>query len=199
MGLFRTDYMPQAVLPQRRITEYTIKADPLEINPKFCPHCGAAFIEGKDFCVECGNKKYTHYTMELYLPKNNMRAPEVADFVNDWLAQNPYLYNIQFEFDFAHWSNDFDRSGSTRVKRVMVSYNISDKPLPYQYGLAFIYRYTATLNFIRQNSFRGEDLVNEWAAQNPHVSVITYSGGRTTSTDNTYQYYQFVTYCAKPV
>lgn len=198
MGLFRTDYLPAAVTPERRITENTIQPLSPDKKPKFCTACGSALVEGKDFCVECGRKINTLYTKTFTLPKKYMRAPDVAEYLNDWLAQNPYIYDIRFEFDILHFSNDFDRKGSATVRGVELSYRISNKPLNFQYGIAFIYRYIATLNFFNQQKYKGEDLVKEWAEKNPHIKVKTYSGGRTTSTDNSYQYYQFVTFY-KPI
>ena len=193
MSLFNTDYLPAPQLPPRRTTPNTIK--PSASGPmKFCSKCGEPLIEGKEFCAGCGAPKATSGKIILPLPAPKLKGADLVAYVNDWIAQNPYLYNLRFDIDFEHWRNDFDRVGSTVVKQISVSYSVSDRPVSVQYGLAFLYRYKATLNVFGQMKYKGEDLVREWNGMYPDVKVITWNGGKTTTDNGVFEYYQFVTF-----
>lgn len=194
MGFFRTDYLPRAIFPPRTITANTIKPDSRQRT--HCNKCGAAYVEGKNFCVECGAPKLVSGSVSM---GDRYKATELAKYLTGWLASNPYLYNIKLSTHLNCISNDFDRVGSVRASNVVVNYAISQQPQDRQYGVAYVYAYRVTLNFTKINNITSEILVNEWRELNPDVRIEDWHGGNTITRDQgIYQMYALIVY-SKPV
>ena len=194
MGLFRTDYIPRAELPPRRITPNTIKPDSRQRT--HCNKCGAAYVEGKNFCVECGAPKTVFSSLSM--GDNRYKAKELAEYLTGWLAENPYLYNIKLSTHLNCISNDFDRVGSVRASNVTLNYAIAQQPYNRHYGVAYVYTYRVTINFSKILNVTSETLVQEWQQLNPDLKVEDWHGGHTTTREQgIYQLYALIVY-SKP-
>lgn len=191
MGLFKTDYIPRSVLPPRRVTENTIRNQGGKLTN--CPQCGAAFVDGKDFCVECGAKRLQRHTLQM--PVQRTKAVELAKYLTDWLAQNPYLANVSLSCDLRHMDNDFDRVGQVSATNVSLSYAIFDGENNNQYGVEYVYSYKATFNFMEVQNCTAKTLVERWQELNPDLTKVDWTGGRVTCASNgTYQLYALILY-----
>jgi hypothetical protein len=173
-----------------------MQSDPNIGKKKFCTKCGEPLLEGKSFCANCGSTVAERGTLRLPLPSNHMKPDEVINFVNGWLAQNPYLYNVRFEIEYIHYGNDIRRANATTVSSVTVAFDISQQPVAYRYGLAYIYRCKSVgpWSIRQQQQYNGADLVKEWNALYPSVEAVSYTGGRTVTDDAMFEYVQFVTF-----
>ena len=188
MGFFSTVHIPKTTLPQRRETANTIK--PQAQKDVFCPNCGSKYVEGKNFCVECGQTRIKKYTSKL--PAEKMYAIDLAEYLRNWLAENPYLYNIKLNCRLDFMPNDFNRIKQVFVREAEVSYSVADNPVNVQYGVEYLYEYKASLNVFKQNEVTSDYLVEEWKKNNPQYKVNHYICGRTRSNDGIYQYYCIV-------
>ena len=194
MGLFKTEYFPRPVFPARTITANTIKPDSRQRT--HCNKCGAAYVEGKNFCVECGAPRLV--TSSISMGENRHKAKELAEYLTGWLAENPYLYNIKLNARLNCISNDFDRVGSVHTSNVVVNYAIAQQPYNRQYGVAYAYAYRVTLNFRMINTITSDVLVQEWQQLNPDLKIEDWHGGHTiTREQGVYQLYALIVY-SKP-
>ena len=191
MGFFKTDYIPRSVLPARRITENTIRNQ--GDKPTHCHQCGAAYVEGKDFCVECGAPRRQRHTLQM--PVQRTKAVELAKYLTEWLAQNPYLADVKLSCDLRHLDNDFDRVGQVTATNVSLSYAIFDGENTNQYGVEYVYSYKATFNIMEVQNCTAKTLVDRWKELNPDMTVSDWTGGRVTCASNgTYQLYALIVY-----
>lgn len=190
MGLFETIYIPKTVVPPRRITDKSIK--PREKQAKCCAKCGAALIEGKGFCVECGAPRVQRHTLSM--GEGQVKALEVAAYLNQWLAENPYLYDVELDCQFHYFSNDLDRLGQITVSDVKLTFSLADEPTNIQYGVEYFYVYKATLNLMEQRNSQAKDAVQQWQNINPHLKYRSFTGGKITGSNNTYQLYGLLLY-----
>ena len=113
MGFFSTDYIPRSTLPPRVITGNTIKPD--ERKRTHCNKCGAPYVEGKNFCVECGEKRVV--SASINMGDKKVKAKELAEYLTGWLAENPYLYDIKID---EVTLDDFDNSCESQQCRFKI-------------------------------------------------------------------------------
>ncbi len=192
MGFFSTDYLPAPVLPPRHTGPNTIQPTPEE---KVCPACGSPYVPGKDFCVECGRKKGMQHSLSM---NGRSKAAELARYLTDWLAENPYLYDIKLSCQTHFLINDFDRVGQVSASEVKLNYCIAREEQPQQYGVAYLYTYRATINFRQVQNSTCQVLVQQWQAAHPEVEITDWTGGKTSCAENgTYHLYALVVYRKK--
>lgn len=192
MGFFSTDHLPAPVLPPRRTGANTVKPAGEE---KVCPACGTPYTEGKDFCLECGRKKGIRHSKSM---NGRIKAVEVAKYLNNWLAENPYLYDIKLDCRTHFLINDFDRVGQVSVSDVSLSYCVAQQEQPEQYGVVYLYSYRATMNFRQVMNVTCAALVGQWQMLHQDVDVVDWSGGKTNCMENgTYHLYALVVYRKK--
>jgi len=195
MGLFSTDYIPVTVVPPRAITGNTVKPQGPEAT--ICHKCGAPYVPGKDFCVECGTSKKIRHTLSM--TGKRMKALELARYLNGWLAENPYMYDVKLNAQLHYLPNDFDRVGQISATEVELSYCLAQQEQSVQYGVEYVYTYKATFDVQKIMNITSDSLVQQWQQANPALKVQNWFGGRVTSMDNgTYQLYALIVY-AKPV
>ena len=191
MGLFNTEHVPRSVLPPRAITANTIKPDGRVRT--HCHKCGAAYVEGKNFCVECGATKQLRQSLSLGAPRT--KAVELAKYLTGWLAENPYVYDVRLSGELRNTHNDFDRIGQIIATNINATYSLADKPYHKAYGVEYVYCYRVTLNFSKIMNATSETLVQEWQQLNPDLKVETWFGGHTTtSQQGIYQLYALIVY-----
>lgn len=196
MGFFSTDYIPRSSLPPRVITGNTIKPD--ERKRTHCNKCGAPYVEGKNFCVECGEKRQV--SSSINMGDKNVKAKELAEYLTGWLAENPYLYDVKIDANMHCIQNDFNRVGSVRANNVVLKFSIADKPYSRTYGVAYVYTYKCTINYKKIMNISAESLVETWKQYNPDLRAESWTGGRVTCTDNgTYQLYALIVYSKETV
>ena len=190
MGLFETIHIPNTIPFPRSTSGNTVMPRPQD-NLAYCPKCGTAF-EGKKFCAECGTSSIKRHT--LVIQNTPIPARNLALSLSQWLAENPYVYDVELSCDMHHFPNDLDRTGQIIVDQAQLTYSVSPSPMDIQYGVEFLYTYNVTLNYQQLFSAKGENTVKMWQEQNPHLRYRAYTGGRITGDNGVYQQYALVLY-----
>ena len=181
-------------LPTRKRTINTLTA-PMP-DKQVCPKCGHVFGQ-EAFCPTCGSAKKTPTVFEVPI-QGKMTAQKLEQYLNDWLAENPYIYNCQIQLDFRNSLLSPLVGHKFFVKKATITCQVSDKPQAHQYGFAFLYRF----RFFGPIGYNEEKHVAQWKANNPHCQVLWHRGGHIQHFSNQgsfyAQYYNYVLY-QKPV
>lgn len=162
--------MGRKELPQRTETPNTIRT--AVATSAFCPKCGAAFGEG-GFCASCGTPKQAKNVYVVPI-NGRMTAQDFEKHINQWFAENPYIYNCNLKLDtHASLFIPFVQK-KFFVKSAVLEFNVADKPQKHQYGFAFLYKF----RLFGPIGYSYEKQVEEWKANNPDCTVISTKGGR---------------------
>lgn len=162
--------MKEKKLPPRATTANTVTT-PAAILTN-CPKCGTAFGNG-EFCPKCGTAKMVKkvYTFPI---KGSMTAQKFEKMANEWLAENPYIYNCKLTINKRASLLSPLVTYKFFVKSASIEYLVAEKPQPQQYGVAFIYKF----RLFGPIGYSEEKHVEEWKANNPDAKVISNTGGR---------------------
>lgn len=192
MGFFSTDHLPAPELLPVKITGNTVKPAAEQTH---CPKCGSRYPEGKDFCIECGQPKGLKKTLTM---DGRVKARDLAPYLNQWLAENPYLYEVRLDGQPHFLINDFDRVGQVSYSQVALSYKVAQEPQEYHYGVQYLYAYRATFSWKQIQESSAQIMVMDWEHANPHVEVVDFVGGKTHCSENgTYHLYALVVFRTK--
>lgn len=190
MSLFQTIHIPNTVPFPRTTSGNTVMPCPQD-TLTYCPKCGTAF-GGKKFCAECGTPSIKRHT--LVIRNTPIQARNLALSLSQWLAENPYVYDVELSCEMHHFPNELDRTGQIIVDQAQLTYSVSQTPMDIQYGVEFLYTYNVTLDYQQLLSAKGENAVKMWQEQNPQLRYRAYTGGRVTSDNGVYQQYALVLY-----
>ena len=192
MGFFSTDHLPRPVLLPTKITGNTIHPIAAQTH---CPKCGSAYTEGKDFCIECGQPKGVKKTLRM---DGRIKALDLAQYLNNWLAENPYLTQVRLDGQPHFLANDFDRVGQVSFSQVALSYQVEQEQQSRTYGVQYLYTYRATFNWRQVQQSSAQAMVMQWENANPDVEVVDFVGGKTHCSENgTYHLYALVVFRRK--
>ena len=175
-------------LPPRVQTAHTVTAPVPDLQ--FCPKCGKPFGEAT-FCSTCGVSKKGKNTYVVPIDKR-MTAQKLEQTVNEWLAQNPYIYDCRITLDTK--SSLFMPFVGYKffVKSAVLEYTVADRPQNHRFGLAFIYKF----RLFGPLGYNKEKHVGEWNKNNPDSQVISTHGNYIQHLDNKggfwAQYYNYV-------
>ena len=194
MFVLSSKSMDTRQLPSRKRTVNTITA-PMP-DKKVCTRCGRPFGE-EAFCPTCGVPKKTPTVFEVPI-QGKMTAQKLEQYLNDWLAENPYIYDCQIQLDYRTSLLSPLVGYKFFVKKAIITCQVSDKPQAHQYGFAFLYRF----RFFGPIGYNEEKHVAQWNANNPNCQVLWHKGSHIQHFDNQggfyAQYYNYVLY-KKPV
>lgn len=194
MGFFRTIHIPQTVMLPRTTNAHTVMPSGEE-KLKICTKCGAEIQENKKFCAECGTSTVRRYSFTLP-GTQRILAVQLAPFLSQWLAENPYVYDVELSCDLHHLPIDLSRLNQISATNVTLTYSLSQTPMDIQYGVEFVYTYIATLNYQDILNAKGENAVKMWQAANPNLRYRSYVGGHVKSSDGTFEQYALLVYSA---
>lgn len=103
-----------------------------------------------------------------------MTAKKFENTVNEWLAENPYVYDCKIKLDTKASLLSPFVGYKFFVKNAVIEYSVADHPLNTQYALAFIYKF----RLFGPIGYSKEKHVAEWQANNTDCSVISTHSGR---------------------
>ncbi len=192
MGFFQTIHIPKTVMFPRATTANTVMPGGEE-KLKICTKCGAELPENKKFCAECGTPTVRRHKFSLP-GEQRILAVQLAPFLSQWLAENPYVYDVELSCDMHHLPIDLSRLNQISATNVTLTYSLSQTPMDIQYGVEFVYTYNATLNYQEVLNAKGENAVKMWQAANPNLRYRSYVGGHVKSSDGCYEQYALVLY-----
>ena len=182
--------MRMRILPMRCRTSNTVIA-PAPAR-KICPKCGRPFGES-NFCPECGVSKFVQNTF-VFPIDGKTTAQKFETQFNQWLAENPYIYNCKLSLD-THQSliRPFVQH-KFFIKKAVLTFSVSDKPVAHQYAFAFAYKF----RLFGPIGYNEDKLIAKWQANNPGAKVISSKGGRIQHWDSNggiyAQYYGYIFY-----
>ena len=155
-----------------------------------CPKCGKEFNDAA-FCTECGTPKKQKNKYVFSIPKK-MTAQDFEIVINQWLAENPYIYDCKLNIDTKTSIFSLILQRRFFVKSASIEYHVADKPQQGQYGMAFIYKW----RMFGPLGYNTEKHVAEWNKNNPDCKVLKTHGGRIQHWDSNggiyAQYYNYV-------
>lgn len=128
------------------------------------------------------------------VPVNGMMEAQKAEaLINQWFAENPYVYNCKLKLEAESILGTHFVKHKFFVKRAVIEYCVADTPQPYQYGVAFIYKY----RFFGSIGYNNAKQLADWQANNTDCEIIsTHFEGRIEHSVNnglpTAQYYNYV-------
>lgn len=157
-------------LPVVRETAATIKAPSAIMNN--CPKCGKAF-DGGAFCSSCGtsSKPRGKYIVPI---NGKITAQKFEVLVNEWLAQNPYIYDCKISLNTKQSLLIPFVSYKFFVKNAVIEYSVAEHPQKRRYGFAFLYKF----RLFGPIGYSTEKHVAQWLQKNPDCKVISHTGGR---------------------
>jgi len=182
--------MRTRILPMRCRTANTV-TKPLPPRT-VCPKCGRPFGES-NFCPECGVSKFVQNTF-VFPIDGKITAQKFETQFNQWLAENPYIYNCKLSLD-THQSlfRPFVQH-KFFIKKAVLTFSVSDKPVAHQYAFAFAYKF----RLFGPIGYNEDKLVAKWQANNPGTTVLASKGGRIQHWDSNggfyAQYYGYIFY-----
>ena len=103
-----------------------------------------------------------------------MTAKKFENTVNEWLAENPYVYDCKIKLDTKASLLSPFVGYKFFVKNAVIEYSVADRPLNTQYALAFIYKF----RLFGPIGYSKEKHVAEWQANNTDCTVVSAHGGR---------------------
>ena len=103
-----------------------------------------------------------------------MTAKKFETTVNEWLAENPYVYDCKIKLDTKASLLSPFVGYKFFVKNAVIEYSVADHPQNSQYALAFIYKF----RLFGPIGYSKEKHVAEWQVNNTDCSVISTHGGR---------------------
>ncbi len=103
-----------------------------------------------------------------------MTAKKFETTVNEWLAENPYVYDCTIKLDTKASLLSPFVGYKFFVKNAVIEYAVADRPRNTQYALAFIYKF----RLFGPIGYSTEKHVAEWQSNNTDCSVISTHGGR---------------------
>lgn len=185
--------MDRKVLPMRRFTANTQRDT--TAAPKFCPRCGKEYGDHV-FCTVCGSAKRKTYV--YHIPMNKfMRARDLENAVNEWLAENPYATNCKLRLETSNMLFCPLIPYVFLVKSASIEYVLDDKPQNVQYGMAFLYKF----RLFGSIGYSEEKHVAEWRMANPDCAVLSTRGGHIQHWDSNggfyAQYYNYILFAKK--
>ncbi|MBR2615059.1 MAG: hypothetical protein IKC69_00055, partial [Clostridia bacterium] len=185
---FTKKTMATRVLPQRRITQNTVTAPvpPLTV----CPRCGSAFGDNP-FCAGCGHPKQVNNIYCVPIDKR-VNAPEFEAHLNEWFAQNPYIYDCRIKLETGSFLGSPFLKSKFYVKSAVVEYSVASQPQQHQFGFAFLYKF----RMFGKWGYDEKKQIQDWLANNPGCQVIsTHSGYHSHMGDSYYtEHYNYVLY-----
>lgn len=105
---------------------------------------------------------------------SRMTAKKFETTVNEWFAENPYVYDCKIKLDTKATLLSPFVGYKFFVKNAVIEYSVADRPQNSQYALAFIYKF----RLFGPIGYSKEKHVAEWQANNTDCSVISTHGGR---------------------
>ena len=158
-------------LPPMQVKSTSLRGSAVPVA--FCHKCGTAYPEGASFCANCGAPKAIRQTWQLPI-NGSITAQEAQKQINEFLAQNPFItdckldihYSAILMFPFVQWR--------FRVNAAQLTFTLGPKPQPWQYGMAFLYKY----RLFGPIGYSQQKLVDTWRKSNPRCSVLSYTGSR---------------------
>ena len=103
-----------------------------------------------------------------------MTAKKFENTVNEWLAENPYVYDCKIKLDTKASLLSPFVGYKFFVKNAVIEYSVADRPQNSQYALAFIYKF----RLFGPIGYSKEKHVAEWHANNTDCTVVSAHGGR---------------------
>lgn len=102
-----------------------------------------------------------------------MTAQKAETLINEWLAENPYIYNCKLKLETENSLISPFIKYKFFITEAVIEYSVADTPQPHQYGLAFIYRY----RLFGPIGYNEKKHVAEWQANNTDCQIISSRGG----------------------
>ena len=162
--------MKKRELPARQETENTVKVPVAPYTT--CPKCGKEFGDS-EFCPVCGTAKQRKnvYTFAIEKP---MPAQKFEEMANQWLAENPYIYDCKLRIDYKSSLLSPLVDKKFFINKASIEFFVADQPRQEQYGFAFLYKF----RLFGPIGYNNEKHVEEWKQNNPDSTVISQRGGR---------------------
>lgn len=136
--------------------------------------------------VSAGRKTY------IVPIKGKMTAKKFEQTVNEWFAENPYVYNCKIKLETKTSLLSLFVGYKFFVKSASIEYSVSDAPQKKQYAMAFIYKF----RLFGSIGYSEEKHIAKWKENNPNCVVLSKHGGRIQhfSTNGCFwaQYYNYV-------
>lgn len=131
-----------------------------------CIKCGKEIAGGSTFCPVCGAKQIKVY--KEVLVREHLSEREFIDNINKWFQWHPKAANVHMRFETGTAFGLF--VNQTRLNRVEIEYELSEKENPCQYGLVREYQ----VGLIPGDMKR---YIARWQQKHPQSKVMSWAGG----------------------